>query len=212
MPGARRGKEGAEDPRYAQRMANLRTKPLDFRGFDSSTILILRGGILRSIGNFPESFSQAILAGRLLVGGLGVRPAPSPRARPPHRGRRSAAPRSAGRPRGGGAVTAGFARAQGYGISGCGVSTYNVQNPSPIFALGVKSPHLQFLGQSTIIFKPHILKHPIPELPGGALGLGGGSGELRQPRGPGGHPELWRVYVWMGVRRVLVRRAKAHGS
>ena len=40
--------------------ANLRTKVLDFRGFDSSIILILRGGILMSIGNFPESLSQAI--------------------------------------------------------------------------------------------------------------------------------------------------------
>ena len=29
---------------------NLRTKILDFRGFDSSRILILRGGILTSIG------------------------------------------------------------------------------------------------------------------------------------------------------------------
>ena len=38
--------------------ANLRTKILDFRGFDSSRILILRGGILISIGNFPESLSR----------------------------------------------------------------------------------------------------------------------------------------------------------
>ena len=35
--------------------ANLRTKILDFRGFDSSIILRLRGGILMSIGSFPES-------------------------------------------------------------------------------------------------------------------------------------------------------------
>ena len=34
--------------------ANLRTKILDFRGFDSSRILIVRGGILMSIGDFPE--------------------------------------------------------------------------------------------------------------------------------------------------------------
>ena len=34
--------------------ANLRTNIVDFRGFDSSTILILRGGILISIGDFPE--------------------------------------------------------------------------------------------------------------------------------------------------------------
>ena len=33
---------------------------LDFGGFDSSTILSLRGGILGSVGNFPESLSQQI--------------------------------------------------------------------------------------------------------------------------------------------------------
>ena len=32
--------------------ANLRTKVLDFGGFDSSIILVLRGGILMPIGNF----------------------------------------------------------------------------------------------------------------------------------------------------------------
>ena len=53
--------------------ANLRAKILDFRGFDSSTILILRGGILMSVGDFPESLSQAILVGITLVGRLGVR-------------------------------------------------------------------------------------------------------------------------------------------
>ena len=36
---------------------------LDFREFDSSVILILRGGILMSIGSFPESLSQQILVG-----------------------------------------------------------------------------------------------------------------------------------------------------
>ena len=46
---------------------------MDFRGFDSSIILDLRGGIPRPIGNFPESLSQAILAGIILVGRLGVR-------------------------------------------------------------------------------------------------------------------------------------------
>ena len=35
-------------------------------------ILIVRGGILMSIGNFPESLSQSILAGRFLAGRLGV--------------------------------------------------------------------------------------------------------------------------------------------
>ena len=61
--------------------ANLRTKILDFRGFDSSMILILRGGIHRPIGNSPESLSQAILAGIILLGRLGVdtsRPHPYP--------------------------------------------------------------------------------------------------------------------------------------
>ena len=52
--------------------ANLRTRILDFRGLDSSIILILRGGILMSMENFPESFSQAILVGIILVGRLGV--------------------------------------------------------------------------------------------------------------------------------------------
>ena len=36
---------------------------LGFRGFDSSIILILRGGIPRPIGDFPESLSQAMLVG-----------------------------------------------------------------------------------------------------------------------------------------------------
>ena len=52
--------------------ANLRTKILDFGGLDSGRTLILRGGILMPIGNFPESLSQVILAGRFLVGRLGV--------------------------------------------------------------------------------------------------------------------------------------------
>ena len=51
---------------------NLPTKVLDIRGLDSSRILMLRGGILSSIGDLPESLSQAILVGRLLVGRLGV--------------------------------------------------------------------------------------------------------------------------------------------
>ena len=51
--------------------ASLRTKIMDFRGSDSSRILILRGGILRPIGNAPESLSQRIL-GIILKGSLGV--------------------------------------------------------------------------------------------------------------------------------------------
>ena len=39
--------------------------------FDSSIIFILRGGILRPKGNFPESLSQAMLVGIILAGRLG---------------------------------------------------------------------------------------------------------------------------------------------
>ena len=52
--------------------ANLRTNIMDFRGFNSSVVLIIRSGILMSIGDFPESLSQAILVGIMLVGKLGV--------------------------------------------------------------------------------------------------------------------------------------------
>ena len=52
--------------------ANLRTKITDCRGFYSSIILMLRGGIPRPIGNFSESLSQAILVGIILVGRLGI--------------------------------------------------------------------------------------------------------------------------------------------
>ena len=51
---------------------NLPTNIMDFRGFDSSIILILRGGIPRHIGNSPESLSQAILVGIMFVARLGV--------------------------------------------------------------------------------------------------------------------------------------------
>ena len=47
---------------------NLRTNIMDFRRFDSNIILILRGGIPRPIGNFPENLSQGILAGIILAG------------------------------------------------------------------------------------------------------------------------------------------------
>ena len=53
-------------------MANLPTKVVDFGGSDSSRILILRGGILMSIGDSPEILSQRVLAGRILVGRLAV--------------------------------------------------------------------------------------------------------------------------------------------
>ena len=64
--------------RHGRLTPNLPTNIVDFRGFDSSIILIQRGGILpesliyMSIGNFPESLSQAMLVGVMLVGGLGV--------------------------------------------------------------------------------------------------------------------------------------------
>ena len=45
---------------------------MDVGGFDSSIILIRRGGIPRPIGDFPESLSQAILVGMMLVGRLGA--------------------------------------------------------------------------------------------------------------------------------------------
>ena len=53
--------------------ANLRTKILDFRGFDSSILLSLRCGILMSIGDVQNVLSQQILVGIILVGRLGVR-------------------------------------------------------------------------------------------------------------------------------------------
>ena len=45
---------------------------MDFRGFDSNMILIERVGIPRPIGDFPESLSQAMLVGVMLVGRLGI--------------------------------------------------------------------------------------------------------------------------------------------
>ena len=45
---------------------------MDFRGFDSSRILILRGGIPRPIGDSPECLTQAMLVGVMLVGRLSV--------------------------------------------------------------------------------------------------------------------------------------------
>ena len=46
--------------------ANLCTKILDFRGFDSSIILIVRGGILMSIGNLPLVFESSNLSREIL--------------------------------------------------------------------------------------------------------------------------------------------------
>ena len=52
--------------------ANLRTKILDFRGFDLSRVLILWGGILMYVANFSWFLSQQTLAGIISVGRLGV--------------------------------------------------------------------------------------------------------------------------------------------
>ena len=52
--------------------ANLPTNIVDFRGFDSSIILSLRGGIPNLIGDFPDCLSQAMLVGIMLVARLGV--------------------------------------------------------------------------------------------------------------------------------------------
>ena len=52
--------------------ATHRTKILDFRGFDPSIILSLRGGISRPVGNLPESLRQRILVWRFLVERLAV--------------------------------------------------------------------------------------------------------------------------------------------
>ena len=46
--------------------ANLRAKIPDFRGFDSSIILNLRGFIFMSVGISPECLSQRILVGIIL--------------------------------------------------------------------------------------------------------------------------------------------------
>ena len=56
-----------------RKTANLRIKILDFRGFDPSRILILRGGILMSIGNFPDScnLSREMLSGEMLSREIG---------------------------------------------------------------------------------------------------------------------------------------------
>ena len=48
------------------------TNIVGFRGFDSSIILIYRGGIPRPIGDSPESLRPAMLVGTMLVGRLGV--------------------------------------------------------------------------------------------------------------------------------------------
>ena len=53
-------------------MPNLPANIVGLRGFDSSIILNSRSGILRPMGNFPESLSQAMLVGVMLAGRFGV--------------------------------------------------------------------------------------------------------------------------------------------
>ena len=45
---------------------------MDFRGFDSSATLSLRGGIPRPKGDFPESSSKAMLVGCNVSKEIGV--------------------------------------------------------------------------------------------------------------------------------------------
>ena len=49
-------------------MPNLPTNITGFGGFDLGIILIVRGGIPRPLGDFPESLSQAMLVEVMLVG------------------------------------------------------------------------------------------------------------------------------------------------
>ena len=48
------------------------TNIVDFIWFYSSIVLIVWRGTLMSIGDFPESLSQAMLVGVMLVGGFGI--------------------------------------------------------------------------------------------------------------------------------------------
>ena len=68
----RRQKAGRRGPCQSRATDNLRTKIMMSRGFDSSRIVSLRGGILMSTGNFLEMLSQLSLVGIILVGRLGV--------------------------------------------------------------------------------------------------------------------------------------------
>ena len=57
---------------------------------------------------------------------------------------------------------------QGCDVSGCGVSKYDVQTPSPISALGVKSPDLQFWGSNNCYVQtphPQTPRPWTPEIP-----------------------------------------------
>ena len=64
-------------------LANLRTKILDFRGFDPSRISILRGGILMSMGNFPGKLESSSLSREILSREIGRRQPRLEAQRPP---------------------------------------------------------------------------------------------------------------------------------
>ena len=78
--------------------ADLRTKILDFRGFDSSRILILRGGIPRPTGQFPGNLESTNLSREILSREIGHRGTCEPFWRLPLPG--TGATRGPGRTRG----------------------------------------------------------------------------------------------------------------
>ena len=59
-----------QGPRTWAVKGNPRAKNLDFRGFESSRLLMFRGGISRSIGNVPEIWTQRFAVWGSLVCGL----------------------------------------------------------------------------------------------------------------------------------------------
>ena len=68
---AKKAEEAAKQAAQAtlpRATADFPTDIMDFRGFDPSIILSLRGGIPRPIGDFPESLTQSMLVGVMLVG------------------------------------------------------------------------------------------------------------------------------------------------
>ena len=70
--------DGKSESQGSESTANLRTKILDFRGFDSNIILVLRGGILMSIGYFPEVVESTILSRDSFSREIGCTATPTP--------------------------------------------------------------------------------------------------------------------------------------
>ena len=66
------GRVSGESPRLRPIFVRTSTKILDFRGFDSSRILILRRGILMSMGSFLQVLNQRIWVGIMLLERLGA--------------------------------------------------------------------------------------------------------------------------------------------